>query len=278
MSMCFEPSHFDVASTVGGLLGVLARHDRGRDCRCARYVTRHDPYAIFAWHVIDFERNCHDDKRGTCRAAGVRRHHRRRRRRRAVPDTGRSHASTNPSCGSSTPVMEFGPSWIIGREAFGREWPQRCSSSSAWARSAFVVQRQDEATSTDGVVDLGPVENFPVGSVVAVDDPPLFVLNDNSTGIAVLDAHSTHLGCILVRNTPDTDDTLRLPNPEVGFIDPCHGSTFDRVGNKLAGPAGTPAWTAIGSRSPISACWWTCRSRSSVIRRRLRSIRATTST
>ena len=102
---------------------------------------------------------------------------------------------------------------------------------------AFVVQRQNAATSTAGVVDLGPVENFPVGSVVAVDEPPLFVLNDTSAGIAVLDAHSTHLGCILVPNTPDTDEALRLPNPEVGFIDPCHGSTFDWVGNKLAGPA-----------------------------------------
>ena len=102
---------------------------------------------------------------------------------------------------------------------------------------AFVAQRQDVATSTVGVVDLGPVEGFAVGSITAIDNPPLFVVNDASTGIAVLDAHSTHLGCILVPNTADIDGAARMPDPEVGFIDPCHGSFFDRDGNKLGGPA-----------------------------------------
>lgn len=103
---------------------------------------------------------------------------------------------------------------------------------------AFVTQRRDTATTTPtGVVDLGPVDRFAVGSVTAIDDPPLFVISDESRGIIVLDARSTHLECILVANTADTDDAVRLPDPEVGFIDPCHGSTFDRAGNKLAGPA-----------------------------------------
>ena len=103
---------------------------------------------------------------------------------------------------------------------------------------AFVTQRQDAATTAPAdVVDLGPVDRFAVGSITSIDDPPLFVVNDASTGIAVLDARSTHLGCILVPNTADTADALRVPDAEVGFLDPCHGSLFDRAGNKLAGPA-----------------------------------------
>jgi Rieske Fe-S protein len=135
----------------------------------------------------------------------------------------------------------------------GRSWtPGRAETSGArrWVAVAAVVlivvgvgsvalvaQRQDPATSTAGVVDLGPVDRFEVGSITSIDDPPLFVISDASTGIAVLDAHSTHLECILVANTADTDEALRVPDPEVGFIDPCHGSLFDRAGNKLAGPA-----------------------------------------
>lgn len=102
---------------------------------------------------------------------------------------------------------------------------------------AFVTQRQDSATSMAGVVDLGPVERFAIGSITSIDNPPLFVVNEASTGIAVLDAHSTDRDCILVTNTSDADDAARVPDPEVGFIDPCDGSFFDRAGNKLGGPA-----------------------------------------
>lgn len=103
---------------------------------------------------------------------------------------------------------------------------------------ALVSQRHDAATTAPGtVVDIGSVDRFAVGSITSIDDPPLFVINDASTGIAVLDARSTHLECILVPNTADTGDAIRVPDPEVGFIDPCHGSLFNRAGDKLAGPA-----------------------------------------
>lgn len=102
---------------------------------------------------------------------------------------------------------------------------------------AWIAQRPDAGTNASGTIDLGPVDGFASDSVNTIDDPPLFVVNDPSTGITVFDAHSTHRGCILVVNGPDADSTVRSPDPDVGFIDPCRGSFFDRAGNKLGGPA-----------------------------------------
>lgn len=101
---------------------------------------------------------------------------------------------------------------------------------------AWIAQRPD-ATTTAGTIDLGPVDRFGAGTVTTIDDPPLFVVNDASRGFTVFDAHSTHRGCILVVNGPDTNDTAARLDPGIGFIDPCHGSTFDPAGNKLGGPA-----------------------------------------
>jgi Rieske Fe-S protein len=102
---------------------------------------------------------------------------------------------------------------------------------------ARIAQRADEATTASGLTDLGPADGFASGSITTIDDPPLFVVNDPAAGIIVFDARSTHLNCILVTNTNTTDTTVRVPGPDVAFIDPCHGSLFDRAGNKLAGPA-----------------------------------------
>lgn len=106
------------------------------------------------------------------------------------------------------------------------------------ASVALITQRSDRATTaTRSMVDLGPVDQFAAGSVASIDDPPLFVVNDPTTAIMVFDAHSTHLGCLLVQNGEEIDPAVSVNDPGVGFIDPCHGSLFDRVGNKLAGPA-----------------------------------------
>ncbi len=107
------------------------------------------------------------------------------------------------------------------------------------AAVTLVVQGRDSSTTTlTGSVDLGPLDRFPVGSIVFVEDPPLFVVNDAAAGIIVFDARSTHLGCVLVLNDTAADVSARAPNSaDVEFIDPCHGSRFDSGGNKLAGPA-----------------------------------------
>ncbi len=102
---------------------------------------------------------------------------------------------------------------------------------------AWIAQRPDVGTTASGTIDLGRVDRFEAGTVTTIDDPPLFVVNDPTAGITVFDAHSTHRGCFLVVNGPDTDRTIRNPDPDVAFIDPCNGSFFDRGGNKLGGPA-----------------------------------------
>ncbi len=65
-------------------------------------------------------------------------------------------------------------------------------------------QRDTATTAASGLIDLGSVERYPIGSVTFVDEPPLFVVNDASTGIVVLDARSTHLGCVVVVDDPET--------------------------------------------------------------------------
>lgn len=101
---------------------------------------------------------------------------------------------------------------------------------------AWVAQRPDAATTSSGLTDLGRVDRFAPGSITVIDEPPLFVVSDPAARITVFDAHSTHRNCLLVAND-GTDPTVGVPDLDVAFIDPCHGSLFDRAGNKLAGPA-----------------------------------------
>lgn len=86
-------------------------------------------------------------------------------------------------------------------------------------------------------VDLGPVKRFPVGSITKLDDPRVFVVNDPADGVIVLDVRSPHLGCRIVQRASVGDPSVFTGGPDVAFVDPCHGSLFDRVGNKIAGPA-----------------------------------------
>jgi hypothetical protein len=101
-------------------------------------------------------------------------------------------------------------------------------------------QRDTATTAASGLIDLGSVERYPIGSVTFVDEPPLFVVNDASTGIVVLDARSTHLGCVVVVDDPETAAELGAGIDEFDvreFIDPCHGSEYGRAGDKVGGPA-----------------------------------------
>lgn len=91
------------------------------------------------------------------------------------------------------------------------------------------------ATTPPGLTDLGPIEEFPTGSVTQIGTPSMFVVSDHA-GIVVFDGHSTHLGCPLVLNEDAAPDDAS-PNPDVVFVDPCHFSTFARDGHKVGGPA-----------------------------------------
>jgi cytochrome b6-f complex iron-sulfur subunit len=112
-------------------------------------------------------------------------------------------------------------------------------------------------------VDLGPMSNFPEGRYVATTfelDPAIgavsrrtaFVryngLLENEPSFTIISNRCTHVGCPTQPNGPlFTDQTKNLerggapvrliPVEPAGFGCPCHGSQFDREGNRVAGPA-----------------------------------------
>jgi nitrite reductase/ring-hydroxylating ferredoxin subunit len=103
----------------------------------------------------------------------------------------------------------------------------------------FAVQRNaGRQSSTELImVDLGSVDQFPVGSTTAIDSLDVYVVNDVDEGVIALDWHSTHLRCKVLPREEVSDPNVTTLNPNVNFVDACHGSRFDLVGNTLAGPA-----------------------------------------
>jgi cytochrome b6-f complex iron-sulfur subunit len=78
------------------------------------------------------------------------------------------------------------------------------------------------------VVSAGKPEHYPEDSVTLDPRLGLFVVRSGE-GFYALNAVCTHLGCLTVWK------------PEAGVIAcPCHGSTFERNGTIIAGPAPRP--------------------------------------
>ncbi|MFQ6000220.1 MAG: ubiquinol-cytochrome c reductase iron-sulfur subunit [Anaerolineae bacterium] len=73
---------------------------------------------------------------------------------------------------------------------------------------------------------IGRPEEYPQGSKRFLREARLFVIHEEG-GFHAMSAVCTHIGCSL--NSVDW-----------GYICPCHGSKFDRVGKVLAGPAPKP--------------------------------------
>jgi nitrite reductase/ring-hydroxylating ferredoxin subunit len=71
--------------------------------------------------------------------------------------------------------------------------------------------------------DLGPAENYPLGSSTVIVAIPAIVYH-TSDGFWAIGLKCTHLGCT-VENKNDM------------FICPCHGSRFDNKGRRTRGPA-----------------------------------------
>lgn len=78
------------------------------------------------------------------------------------------------------------------------------------------------------VVNAGKVDKYPIDSVT-LDPVAAIYLIRVQEGFFALTAICTHLGC------------MTAWKPELGMIAcPCHGSHFNREGQKLAGPAPRP--------------------------------------
>lgn len=81
-------------------------------------------------------------------------------------------------------------------------------------------------TKSTTTIDLGPVENFPLGSRTFVSEAQAFVLH-TAVGYEALSAICPHLGCSVSANNEE-------------FNCPCHGSRFDSDGTYKQGPANKP--------------------------------------
>ena len=78
------------------------------------------------------------------------------------------------------------------------------------------------------VVNAGKPESYPMDSVTLDVNSGIYVIHAKE-GFFALGAVCTHLGCLTVWK------------PELGIIAcPCHGSKFERTGQKTAGPAPKP--------------------------------------
>jgi cytochrome b6-f complex iron-sulfur subunit len=72
----------------------------------------------------------------------------------------------------------------------------------------------------------GPAEDYPLGSVTLNKEQNVFIVRAKEGNFYSLSAVCTHLGCIT--NWKSEEGIVACP---------CHGSKFDREGNKIAGPA-----------------------------------------
>lgn len=73
---------------------------------------------------------------------------------------------------------------------------------------------------------IGTPADFKMGALTFLSGEGLFVLHEPD-GFAAISARCTHLGC-----------TVRYDAE--GFHCPCHGATFDRLGEVVTGPARRP--------------------------------------
>jgi cytochrome b6-f complex iron-sulfur subunit len=80
-----------------------------------------------------------------------------------------------------------------------------------------------------GVFDLGPVDDFPLGSVTPVTNGRFYLVRQTDGGFLALYQKCTHLGCAVPWE------------PELGrFVCPCHASTFETDGEVINPPAPRP--------------------------------------
>lgn len=78
------------------------------------------------------------------------------------------------------------------------------------------------------IVNVGKPESYPLDSVVLDANSGIYIIHAKE-GFFSLGAVCTHLGC------------LTAWKPELGIIAcPCHGSKFNRDGEKIEGPAPRP--------------------------------------
>ncbi len=84
---------------------------------------------------------------------------------------------------------------------------------------------------------LGMPDAFRPDTFVFDEAHKLFVIRNENGLFYAVSSVCTHLGCLVNRNITSASAQAQ---PGAVFICPCHGSTYDRVGNVLDGPAPRP--------------------------------------
>lgn len=99
---------------------------------------------------------------------------------------------------------------------------------SGWLIYRFLSPRVVEGE-FGGVFEVGPVENFPPGSVTSVNAGRFYLVRLEDGGFLALYRKCTHLGCAV------SWDPARGQ-----FVCPCHASAFEADGEVLNTPAPRP--------------------------------------
>ena len=77
------------------------------------------------------------------------------------------------------------------------------------------------------IFKVGELSKFPIGSRIVIEGRGIEIVRDRD-GMHAISLVCTHLGCLI---KPVEND------PEVGYMCPCHGSTFAHKGEVRGGPA-----------------------------------------
>jgi cytochrome b6-f complex iron-sulfur subunit len=80
-----------------------------------------------------------------------------------------------------------------------------------------------------GVIDAGPVDSFPAGSVTPFTQGRFYLVRMPDSGFVALYRKCTHLGCAVPWNPA-----------EGRFVCPCHASAFETDGQVINTPAPRP--------------------------------------
>jgi len=108
---------------------------------------------------------------------------------------------------------------------------------------AYLFSPSLRETGDDSLIDLGPLENFPIGAPTRFDftltrvngwertavNYGLYVVRRNESEARVFSDICTHLGCRVTWH-PDQEH----------YISPCHDGHFDVLGNVTSGPPPRP--------------------------------------
>ncbi|HEY6073028.1 MAG TPA: ubiquinol-cytochrome c reductase iron-sulfur subunit [Anaerolineales bacterium] len=108
---------------------------------------------------------------------------------------------------------------------------------------AYLLSPGAQSTEDEGQIDLGPLENYPIGLPTRFDftrtrvngwertatNYGMYVVRTGDQDVRVFSDICTHLGCRITWH----------PNIE-NYVSPCHDGHFDMLGNVVSGPPPRP--------------------------------------